>query len=65
MLPCMIDSMEGREEATDNISGDFLHTDYEKRDIHIKLEGEMITLLEEIYSYYYKYFIYIDKNRRK
>ena len=48
MLSCMIDVMEGREEATTDIPGAFLHTDYEKVDIHIKLEGAMVTLLEDI-----------------
>ena len=48
MLSCMIESMEGREVATTDIPGAFLQTDYEKVDIHIKLEGDMVTLLEEI-----------------
>ena len=37
MLSCMIDAMEGREVATADIPGDFLQTDYDKGDIHIKL----------------------------
>ena len=49
MLSCMIDAMEGREVATADIPGAFLKTDYVKGDIHIKLEGALITLLEEIY----------------
>ena len=48
MLLCMIDATEGREVATANNPGAFLHTDYEKGDINIKLEGDMVTLLEEI-----------------
>ena len=48
MLSCMIDAMEGREVATADIPGAFLHTDYDKGYIHIKLEGDMVTLLEEI-----------------
>ena len=48
MLSCMIDEMEGREVATSDIPGAFLQTDYEKGDIYIKLEGAMVTLLEEI-----------------
>ena len=42
----MIDAMEGREVATTNIPVSFLKTDYDKGDIHIKLEGAMVTLLE-------------------
>ena len=48
MLSCMIDAMEGRDVATLDIPGAFLQTDYDKGDIHIKLEGAMVTLLEEI-----------------
>ena len=48
MLSCMIDAMEGRELATADIPGAFLQNDYDKGNIHIKLEGAMITLLEEI-----------------
>ena len=57
--------MEGREVATTDIPGAFLQTDYDKGDIHIKLEGAMVTLLEDIDPEYYKYFIFIDKCGRK
>ena len=65
MLSCMIDSMEGREVATKDISGAFLQTDYNKGGIYIKLEGAMVILLEEIDPEYYKYFIYTDKRGNK
>ena len=61
----MIDAMEGQEVATAEIPGDFLHTNYGKGDIHIKLEGAMIPLLKDINPEYYKYFIYTDKRGRK
>ena len=61
----MIDAMEGQGVATTNIPGVFLQTDYDKGDIHIKLEGAMVTLLEEIDPEYYKDFIYTDKRGRK
>ena len=48
MLSCMIYAMEGQEVATANIPGAFLQTGYDKGDIHIKLEGAMVTLIEEI-----------------
>ena len=48
MLSCKIDAMEGREVATTDIPVAFLQTDYDKGDIHIKLEGEMVTLHEKI-----------------
>ena len=50
----MIDTMEVREVSTADIPGAFLKTDYDKGDIHIKLEGAMVTLLEEIEPEYYK-----------
>ena len=49
MLLCMIDAMEGRDVATVDIPGAFLQTDYDKGGIYIKLEGAMVSLLEEIY----------------
>ena len=52
----MIDAMEVRKVATANIPGAFLKTDYDKGDIHIKLEGDMVTLLEDIDPEYYKDF---------
>ena len=61
----MIDTMEVREVATVDIPGDFLQTDYDKGNIHIKLEGAIVTLLEDIDPEYYKDFIFTDKRRRK
>ena len=65
MLSCMIDAMEGREIATSDIPGAFLQTDYDKGDIYIKTEGDMVTLIEEIEPKYYKYLIFTDKRGRK
>ena len=65
MILYMIDAMEGREVATADIPGTFLQTDYCKEDIHIKLERDMYTLLEDIKPEYYKGFIYTDKRGRK
>ena len=64
MLLCMIDTMEGREVATADIPGAFLQTNYYKGDIQIKMEGVMVTLLEEIDPEYYKDFIFTDKRGR-
>ena len=61
----MIDAMEGREVATTYIPGAFTQNDYDKVDIQIKLEGDMVTLLEEINPECYKDIIYTDKLRRK
>ena len=58
MLSCMIDALEGQEVETTDIPGAFLQTDYDKGDIHIKLEGAMVTLLEEIDPEYYKDFFH-------
>ena len=65
MLLCMIDAMEGWEVATNCIPQFFLQTDYDKRDIHINLEGTMVTLLKDIDPNYYKYFIYTYTRGRK
>ena len=48
VLSFMIDAMEGWGVATADIPGVFLQTNYNKGDIHIKLEGDMVTLLEYI-----------------
>ena len=65
MLSCIIYAMEVREVATADIPGAFLQIDYNKGDIHIKLEWFMVALLEEIDPEYYKYFIYTDKRGMK
>ena len=65
MLFCMIDVMEGREVATTEIPGALLMNNYYKGDTHIKLEGAMVNLLEDIDREYYKYFIYTDKRGSK
>ena len=64
MLLCMVEAMEGREVSTTNIKGALPYTNYDKGDIHINLEGEMVILLKEINPNYYKYFIYKDKRGR-
>ena len=46
MLSGMIDSMEGRDVATADILGVFLHTDYDRGNVHKNMEGPMVTLLE-------------------
>ena len=48
VILCMIDTMEVWEVATDDTLEAFLQTKYDKGDIHIKLEGYIVTLLEEI-----------------
>ena len=65
IISCMIDAMEGQEVETTDTPGAFLQTDYDKGDINIKLEGAMVTLLEETDPEYYKDFIYTDKRGRK
>ena len=61
----MIDTIECWEVSTAEIPGDFMQTNYNKVDIHIKLEGVIFNLLEDIDPDYYKYFIYLDKRARK
>ena len=64
VLPFMIDTMKGREVATTDIPGAFLQTDYDKGDIHIKLEVAMVTLIEDLAPVYYKDFIFTDERGR-
>ena len=47
-ISCMIDMMEGRDVVTADIPGAFLHTYYDKGEIHINMQGSIVTLLEEI-----------------
>ena len=61
MISCMIVAIESREIATADIPGAFLQTDYDEGDIHLKPEGAMATLLEEINPECYKDIIYTDK----
>ena len=61
----MINAMEGWEVATADIPGSFIYTEYYKGDIHIKLEGDVVTLLEDIDPDYYKDFIFIYKRGSK
>ena len=65
MLSFMIDAMEGQEVTTSDIPGAFLYTNNGKGDIHIKLKGVMVTLLEDIDPEEYKYFMYTGKHGRK
>jgi hypothetical protein len=64
ILSCMIDAMEGRDVATADIPGAFLQTDYTKGDTHLRLEGEMVTLLEKIDPGYSKY-VFTNKKGKK
>ena len=56
----MIDVMEVWDIATSDIRGSFLQTDNKKGDIHIKIEVEIMNIIEETNSAYYKDFIFID-----
>ena len=44
MISCMIDAMEGRDVATYDIQGTFLKNDYDKGEVNINMEGEMMNL---------------------
>ena len=65
MLSCSIDKMEVYDVATSDIPQDLLQTNYGKGYIHIKMEGSMVNLLEEIDMFYFKDFIYMDIRGRK
>ena len=54
MLSCMIGAMEVWKVSNSDTPGAFLQTDYDKVYIHTKMEGDMVTLLEDINTEYYK-----------
>ena len=45
MMPCVFVMMWFRDKATADIQWDFLQTQYDQSDIHIKMEGVMVTLM--------------------
>ena len=51
MISCTIDAMEVRYVLNDDIPGAFLQTDYDKVDIHIKMEGKTVSLMKYINPY--------------
>ena len=57
--------MEGRDVENSYIPGAFIHTHYDRGDIHIKMEGGIVTLLEDTAPNYYKEFIYLQSRGRK
>ena len=59
MISCIIDMMEVRGVVAAEIPGAYLQFFYDKGDIHINIEGDIVTLLEDIDPSYYKYFICI------
>ena len=52
LISCMMNAMEVQDVATSDVQGAFLQNGYYKVDIHINMEGEMSTILEEIDPYY-------------
>ena len=58
LLTFLIDAMERREVVTVDIPGAFMQSDLEGEDMHMKLEGGMVQILERIdpnlYSKYKK-----------
>ena len=48
MLSCIVDTMEFQYVGTSDIPGAFKKNDYNKQDIHINMEGVMVTLLKYI-----------------
>ena len=55
-----MDAMEFQDVSIADIPRAFRQTDYEKGDVHIKTEGDMVNLLKYIYPAYYKECVYID-----
>ena len=65
MLSLIIYVIEVPDVATVEIPGALLQTDYNKGYINIKMEGVMVTLMEEIDPAYYKGFVYLDSRGKK
>ena len=47
LLTYLIDAMENRYIVTVDIPGDFMQSDLEGDDLHMKLEGKMVDILEQ------------------
>ena len=65
VLSLIIYVIEVPDVATVEIPGALLQTDYNKGYINIKMEGVMVTLMEEIDPAYYKGFVYLDSRGKK
>ena len=65
MLSLIIYVIKVPDVATVEIPGALLQTDYNKGYINIKMEGVMVTLMEEIDPAYYKGFVYLDSRGKK
>ena len=54
LLTCLIDAMEKRKVVTVDIPGAFMQSDMVGEVTHMKLEGEMVSILERIDPKLYK-----------
>lgn len=63
-LTCLIDAKEKRTVVTCDIPGAFMHADMDEL-IHIKLEGELATLLVKLDPSYARFVTYEGKNKNK
>jgi hypothetical protein len=59
-VTCVIDAHEGRDVATVDLPGTFMHADMDEL-VHMKLEGTMAELLVKIYPKMYSKYITIKK----
>ena len=53
LLTCLIDAMENRKVATIDIPDAFMQSDMEGEVTHMKLEGEMVSILERLNPKFY------------
>ena len=63
MLSCILDAKENRDVATVDIPGAFMQSKIEGPDIHMKLEGNLVKILEKIDPKLYSKYIAKEKGR--
>ena len=61
-LSCVIDAKEGRDVATVDIPGAFMHADMDEK-VHIRIEGEMAKLLAKLDPNVYRKFVAVENGK--
>ena len=62
-LTCVIDAMEKRDVVTVDVPAAFMQADMEGPDVHMKLEGNMVRILEKIDPKLYSKYVVIENGK--
>ena len=63
-LSCLINASKRRDIATVNIPGAFMYSDWEGKDLHMKVEGKMVDILTKNYPNLYSKYNCIEDNKK-